>query len=112
MQKLNKEEDKFYQLMQKSRLRLQSGELEENIMKKIHRRDVYKKRVYKNNKISLWLLILTTVLGFSLCSSPAAMNILSKDVFWLFQIILLSVFLFLVENLIIHFKRRDKSLNF
>ena len=107
MQELNRE-DKFYQLMQKGKLHLHSDELEDNIMQEILRRDLYKKRVYKSIKISLRLLILTTVLGFSLSSLSGAVNILPTDSFWLFQIILLSTFLFLVDNLINFFKQHNK----
>lgn len=109
MQELNKD-DQFYQLMQKGRLHLNSERLEDNIMQKILQRELYKKRVYKNIKISVWLLILTTILGFSLSILSAAINVLPKDTFWLFQIILLSAFLFLIDNLIKFFKEKNKFL--
>lgn len=99
MQELNKD-DQFSQLMQQSKLHLHSGELENNIMQKILRKDLDKKEAYKNLKLSVLLLTVTVVLGFALCIFSTARDFLSKETFWLFQIILLSAFLLLVENLI------------
>ncbi len=65
MQEINKE-DKFYHLMQKGNLHLHSNKLEDDIMYKIQQRNLYKRRVSKNLKISIILLSLDIVLGFVL----------------------------------------------
>lgn len=111
MQELNKD-DPFYQLMQKSILHLHSDGMEDAIMQKIARAELYRKRVYKNTKISIAFLILTTVLGFVLHNSFAEINFNSISIFHqdtplLFQILLVSVFLLLVDNLMKIFKKRN-----
>lgn len=108
-------DDQFKQLMQGSKLSLNSENFEDDIILKIQERAIYIKNVNKNIKVSIVFLIVTVIVGLIISDSFFKFNLInpfSKYALILFQMLIVFAFLFLLEGLIKLSKIQKEPLSF